>query len=466
MNIIELLFIIVSIANLVLFILNRSISKKTVFILVVGTLIVFGLHLSLNLIRWQLYPLYLINPFMLGLFVLKLKGFYEIKTAIRYSINTVFILLVFSSVVAVFSFPVYSIPKPSGENLIGTMTFDVEDSSREELYSDANSRRFTFQVWYPAETIDGFEQAPWLEGGRPLARSLAEDNWLPYFALDHVVYTMSNSYYNAPLKNADSPYPVIVISHGWRGFSTLHTDIAEELASLGYIVISIDHTYGSVATSFKNGDIEYLNLDALKPRETNENFLFDANQLVNTYAQDIVKTIDELEVMNNDVDSFFYNALDFDKLGLIGHSTGGGAGVEAALNDTRIDAVLGLDSWVEPIGLERLGSGLTIPSLFLRSGSWETGENNQYLYELINNSNENATLYQVNGTTHYDFAMVYMYSPLTKYIGFTGDVESDRLVIILKDVIDTFFDQEMNPENTSLEEPSRYDEINKIETQN
>jgi len=36
--------------------------------------------------------------------------------------------------------------------------------------------------------------------------------------------------------------------------------------------------------------------------------------------------------------------------------------------------------------------------------------------------------------------MVYMYSPLTKSIGFSGDIDSQYLNIILKSMITEFFD--------------------------
>ncbi len=318
-------------------------------------------------------------------------------------------------------------------------------------------------MWYPAETIDGYEQAPWLEDGLVVARALSKDTGLPSFILDHTVNIMSNSYFNAPLSNDLEQYPIVILSHGWRGFKNLHTDYAEELASLGFIVVGIDHSYGSVATVFDEDDVAYLNLGALPDRETTPDFIDYANQLVYTYASDISVTLDYLEEINDASSlSRFSQKLNLDKIGLLGHSTGGGADVAVALADARIDAVIGLDAWVEPILETDIEQGLNIPSMFIRSGSWETGENNINLTSLIQSSSYASELYQIDGTTHYDFAMVYMYSPLIKAIGFSGSVDSRYLVTILESMIADFFNETLNDDADSQINANDWDEVREI----
>jgi len=320
--------------------------------------------------------------------------------------------------------------------------FIIEDETREELYSDESNdyRRIKIQIWYPAESVEGYELAPWLDDGVEIARGLSKDMGFPFFVLDHTADIMSNAYINAPINNDLERYPVVIISHGWRGFRNIHTDFAEELASNGYIVVGIDHTYGSVATVFDDDDVVHVALEALPQRETTPDFLDYANQLVYTYAGDITTTINYLEVLNDlDVSSRFNGKLDLTTIGLVGHSTGGGAGVAVALDDERIDAVVGLDSWVEPINETNINQGLEIPALFLRSESWEVGFNNTSLLALIDQSSYDPLLYQIDGTTHFDFAMVYMYSPLTKYIGFSGEIDSEYLNVIMKTMILDFF---------------------------
>lgn len=423
------------------------------------------LHLILIGTRWQFYTLYLAILLLGVLIYFMLIMQTTLKTIIRRTLIITSIVFIVMSAITMYVFPMYSLPLTNGDYLIGTESFVINDETRLELYSEDENdfRKTKIQMWYPAETIDGYEQAPWLEDGLVVARALSKDTGLPSFVLDHTINIMSNSYFNAPISHTLENYPVVILSHGWRGFRNLHTDYAEELASLGYIVVGIDHSYGSLATVFDSDDITYLNLDALPDRASTDDFIDYANQLVLTYASDITATLDYLEDMNDgSLTSRFNGKLDLSKIGLLGHSTGGGADVAVALDDDRIDAVIGLDAWVEPISENEINQGLNMPSMFLRSGSWETGENNINLLSLIDQSAYPSELYQIDGITHYDFAMVYMYSPLVKTIGFSGSVESRYLVTIIKSMISDFFDENLKGDTNSQIDSNIWEEVRNI----
>lgn len=462
MHILEGLIYILSIVLMWMLISKKSLKKQYVIAVLSVTIFALLLHLIFEGSRWQLYTLYLAIVLLDILVYLKLILNITFQTVLRKSLNIVFIVLITLSLISAIVFPIYRLPVPSGDYLIGTESFVIEDDSRLELYTDDASdyRKIKVQIWYPAQSTYGYEQAPWLEDGVVVARALSKDFGLPTFALDHTVDIMSNSYLEAPISNALDDYPVIILSHGWRGFRDIHTDYAEELASLGYIVVGIDHTYGSVATVFSDDDIAYLNRGALPDRETTPDFLDYANQLVSTYAADVTTTLNYLEEINDSNDlSRFSGKLDLTHVGLLGHSTGGGGDVTAALNDDRIDAVMGLDAWVEPIAESEINKGLTVPSLFLRSGQWEVGFNNTNLYNLVENTTDSSMLYQIDGTTHFDFAMVYMYSPLIKLIGFSGSVENEYLNTMLKSMIADFFNQTLKNDSNSEINIDIWDEV-------
>ncbi len=442
---------------------NKAIKKSYIIILFVGVGIILVSHNLFGNVRWQHYLLYIAIVILCVMIHLKFMKGILIKALMRRSLLIMGFILIFISGIAQLVFPVYDIPTPTGAHLIGTESFIIEDFTREELYSEEDNdiRRIKIQVWYPAETIEGYDKALWLEDGQPLARGLSKDMGFPFFMLDHTADILSNSYSNAPISEDEQTYPLIILSHGWRGFRNLHTDYAEALASRGYIVVAIDHTYGSVATVF-NDEVVYVNKDALPERETTPTFLDYANQLVGTYAADITTTINYLEDINANTASRFYDKLDVSTIGLIGHSTGGGASVEVALNDDRIDSIIGLDAWVEPIEGEEIEIGLSIPTLFLRSEMWETGPNNAILYELIENSELRPLLYQIDGTTHYDFAMIYMYSPLTKHIGFSGELDSEYLTAMLKTMITNFFDETLINKPFEDIDSGAWEEVNEV----
>jgi dienelactone hydrolase len=412
---------------------------------------------ALFVTRWQFVIAYVVAIFI---FISIYFHHYHnlILKRVLIGIYTFMIVLFIASL---YVFPMTDIPNPSGDYQIGTYVETVEDMSREEEYTSGFSyRKFTYQMWYPVDDIGEGKVMPWLSGGKDIARGLTKSIGLPSFILDHIQHTESNSYQIQTISDDQDSYPVVLISHGWGGFMNLHTDLAEELASRGYIVISIDHTYGSVATKLDSQTV-YQYKDALPPRDETPNFLTYANQLVYTYAGDVSFMLDYIEIINNDDDSFLYNKLDLESIGLIGHSTGGGADVGVALDDNRIDALIGLDAWVEPILMADIENGLTMPSLFLRSETWEEGENNTNLLALIESSSD-ATLYQIDGTTHADYSMAYMFSPLMSMIGYTGSLDTDYLVDMQKAMINYFFDLHLKDDEDATFNFNHWDEVHEV----
>lgn len=119
----------------------------------------------------------------------------------------------------------------------------------------------------------------------------------------------------AALESAD-PFPLIVLSHGFPGNRFLLSHLAENLASKGYVVASIDHT-----------DSTY-----------NDQAAFGSTLVNRTLDQLFV--INEMARLNSDASSGVAGLIDSDNTGLIGYSMGAygsvitaGAGVtEAAVN--------------------------------------------------------------------------------------------------------------------------------------
>ena len=378
-------------------------------------LVVFSL---IRMMPWMHYPLYgafvlivllyvtkVIKPIALG----KIRG-------LLWSIVLIFSLV---SLLLVAIFPFRTLPTPTGDHAIGTFSW-VIDTTREELYGpQGSSRSFRVQAWYPADDIEGLDVSKWLSDGTITSRALAQDFGFPGFIFNHLTDTPSHAYEDASM--LEGPFPVVVISHGWSGFRHLHTDLAEELASHGFIVLGVEHTYGSIATVLDENDIRYLNQQALPPRATTPDFLTFANTLVNTYAKDIQSLLDVLNQASSDVQlERLRQAMDLDQVVLIGHSTGGGAAVKVGITDTRVHGVIGLDAWVEPLTDSSLQHGLSLPSLLIRSEGWQTALNNTALFALLEHSPTSPVAYQMEGTTHYDFGMVYMFTSIAPQIGLQG----------------------------------------------
>jgi pimeloyl-ACP methyl ester carboxylesterase len=411
-------------------------------------------HILFDVTNWQLYPLYffIAMSWTVTIVGILMRKNDQIPRDNKKKIAIIGTTAIVLSGMLMLIFPVYEIPAPEGEYAIGTFTFELTDPDRVEMYgkhaeASDSLRRLRVQLWYPSDQVNGYKRVAWLQDGIKLSRSLAKEMKLPFFVLDHTKDVLSNAYLEAPISDDKDKFPVIVLSHGWMGFRNLHNDFAELLASNGYVVLGIDHTYGSQLTLFDDGFAAELYKSALPDRDSTSDFLDYANQLVLTYAGDIKLVLDSLESLNDGEYSKSINGeLDLSRIGLMGHSTGGGAGVSAALNDDRVKSIFGMDAWVEPLGMETMTVGLSIPALFLRSEQWEGGLNDNYLTPLVQASND-AKLIQIDGTTHIDFTMSTMFSSLTGIIGFTGKLDREQSASLQHDYVLEFFNQSLNKEN-------------------
>lgn len=408
--------------------------------------------------KWQYYPLYILGAFYLILFFLTALDVLAAGPRMTRWLIGISLFLVVLTVFSMKAFPVLEMLEPTGDFEIGTQTFELEDLTRKEVYSEDPhaKRRIKYQVWYPAESTEGLERVQWLSNGTLVPRTLLKHTLFPVppFLLDQTAEVVSHSYTKAPLRQGAETYPVIVISHGWRGFRELHTDFAEDLASHGYIVLSIDHTYGSEAVAFEDGSVAYLEPDAL-PRITKPSIFSEkAQQLAVTYGKDVEMVLDELERLNEEDDTF-KGQLDLDRIGLLGHSTGGAGDVFISLQDERVQALIGLDAWVNPLDLDELKEGLKMPALFLRSEQWGKRESKIPLNVLVRYSKD-AQIIEMEDTKHLDFPMIYMLSPFTKKVGLTGKKGGRASSIIQRELIRMFFDDRLRDEMVDPDDLESY----------
>jgi len=387
------------------------------------------------------YEVFIIMLFA-GLLYIPYQPFLTLRRILFIFISTLMILLIFA-------FPVYTMPLPTGPYDIGTKTYQVNDASRNEIYgTQTGIRKFNFQIWYPFIKTNEKRLAPWLIDQEITSQALSRDFGFPGFLLNQTQFVNSHSYLDAEFTE-EKTYPVVIISHGWSGTKYLHSDLGENLASQGFIAISIEHTYGAVA-SVIDGEVISKQEDALRGFNDAETGLESNTRLMMTYGLDVIATIDFLESLNTNENDLFYGHLDLNYIGAVGHSTGGGGIIYAALNDQRIKAIIGLDAWVEPIQDELNEKVLTIPSLFLRSEAWEDHPNNDVLIPMLQASLSTTQLYRIDNTTHYDFAMVYMYTSLAKVLGFSGSISTSDIIQIMFQSHETFFNEHLKNYNEDI----------------
>lgn len=357
--------------------------------------------------------------------------------------------------------PVPQLPVPSGLTTIGTVTAELIDIDREEIYGPApgDPRRLMAQVWYPAQPSDGIDPLPWSEDWDIVAPAAAVRNGFPSWFLNHTRYTESNGF--PSLLAADGTFPVIVYSHGWTGFRTIGINQIETLVSNGYMVIAVDHTYGAVVTRFGDGEVVGYDPAALPAEEEvgEEAYQEASEALVETFADDIVNVVDALEAGESGPFGRLAAKADLTRIGVFGHSTGGGAAIKFCLEDERCDAVLGLDAWVEPLPESSIKVTATKPGLYMRSDGWR-GTNNDALLRGIAERSEATTYWVgVEGAGHNDFVVVSLFSPLGARLGLKGPIPSGRVIPIIDNYLLGFFDVFLLGTGPAALETVRFEEV-------
>ena len=140
-----------------------------------------------------------------------------------------------------------------GPARVGRISAECTDPDRSDPYADdpATRRQLLLWIWYPAEPSSSAQPADYLPAAwTPIADQLGID----------VSGLHTHAVADAPA--ADRRSPVLILSPS--GFSPLCTAaIAEELASHGYVIVGVNHTFETAVTVFADGHVATLNPAAL-----------------------------------------------------------------------------------------------------------------------------------------------------------------------------------------------------------
>ncbi|MBI5353396.1 MAG: hypothetical protein HZB50_12215 [Chloroflexi bacterium] len=408
------------------------------------------LHFVIEGNRWQMLPLYVLTLILTisSLMIISSKT----DRPIIVSYLTVILLAVSTALPTLL--PVPSIPKPGGPLQVGTTIFELTDSSRKELYSGVDEpRKFMVQVWYPADPLPENKLAPWMSRADVYGPAISTFLKLPSFFLDHLALAKTPAYRDAPIAGTSTPYPIILFSHGWDGFNAQNSGQMIQLASRGYVVVAVNHTYGAVATVFPDGKIAYNNPNALPEGVPDNEYEIAARKLVNQWAGDLAYTLDQLNLRNSDAKDAYYSKLDFNRIGVYGHSTGGGAAIQFCGTDPRCKSLLGMDPFMRPVSSEVLANGVTQPSFFMFSQGWSDlvdSRNNQLFNQFHPQVSDSMGAITIQGTKHYDFSDLPLLSPIAPQLGLKGPLNGKRVTEIVNAYLVDFFEMTLNGKPSTL----------------
>ena len=236
-------------------------------------------------------------------------------------------------------------PAPTGPYQVGRTSYHWVDETRDELNTDdEDQRELMVTVWYPADVEAGSEMAVYRDDlNVPNVEEVLVHfgvNGVDPFA-EALIGLRTYAYEDAPLSEAEASYPVLTFSHGSGGIPQDYSLQILELASHGYIVMAVNHTFYSAVSVFPDGRMIG---SVFRRRGFTESVRIEAETVS---AEDISFVLDQVESLNAD-DAKFAGRIDLERVGAVGHSMGGAIVVLAAAMDDRIQAVVNEDAFIKP----------------------------------------------------------------------------------------------------------------------
>lgn len=354
-------------------------------------------------------------------------------------IKVTYLAIIYILLLSIPCFSSIKFSQPGGNFAVGMSHYVLVDPPREELYGErvGQLRKIAVRIWYPGIGFEMLGKAPIFIGGNLDILGIAGSLDIDPDLLTKNAESHGNAIPNTPVAEGYK-YPVIIISHTLKGASSYYTDIAENLASYGYIVVAIDHTYAAAVTNFGNGEAAYWNPDILyEPQE------ISGKILISVFRNDLLLVLKTLETFESGFSlSPFKGILDLDRIGLIGHGVGAGAAVNLLFDEYRIGAFVGLDPWLEWVPAGIVKAGVHIPSLLIISEEWQKKSDYESIKTLFEQSSKEHFLLKIEGTKHFDFTILGKLNPIIKEKGYTGNISVSQMEKIRLRLIHTFFDSQ------------------------
>ena len=215
-----------------------------------------------------------------------------------------------------------NVEPPDGEYGVGTATLALDDESRAEVMTKdpSDHRKFLLQFWYPTEPHHMTVLGRYLE----------------------LVPKLIHSVPDVPLIDTPEPLPLVIMSHGLGGNANHSEFISESLASHGYLVAGIDHTYYGGPVLFPDGTVRSSILNMLRftgPRVTDQLLA----EYFATWVEDCHLTIATILQLNQDPASRWYQRIDTQRIAMVSHSFGGAMGMQCATENNAIKATVTMD---------------------------------------------------------------------------------------------------------------------------
>ncbi len=316
--------------------------------------------------------------------------------------------------------PMFRLPLPTGKYAIGTRIVYLVDPVRKETHVSGPAHPSRS---HGANLVSG-------QPGRPTSCRLSQATRNhPAVQLHGCFWT--HSYLNAPVSAEGGPFPVLLFNPAWKGQRTQNTYQVEDLASHGFIVVAIDHSYNSGPVAFPDGRI-------IRTRDIHDITHFEhttvdqqiaiGDREVRIQAGDNSLVLDYLAAAGLDPLTPWFHRVDADNAGVFGHSFGGAVAAQTCYQDPRVKAAINEDGWmfgdVPAHGLDKpflvmVEESPPTTQADLQSSDVQTRREAEL--DVIDGKNLDRTMHRyggyhltILGSRHNDFRDRVLYSPLRR----------------------------------------------------
>jgi len=412
-----------------------------------AALLVMATHAVLEGAHWQMTPAYASAG------ILCLAAWKPNEGRSRFRRFTAWLALLLTSASVMFSFllPMFSLPEPTGPYPVGTSILYFKEATRIEDAdpSGRSQRELMVQIWYPAQASQG-RFARYREPRETNALSSYQSEIATHSRLD------------APVALAGKPFPVILFNHSWGGRRTNDTFLTEELASHGYVVASIDHTYNARLVALPDGRIVH----GIGPNDINNPDSSTADRVRAIWNKELAKwvaderfVLDRLEAMNRAADSPLLGRLDTNRVGAIGHSFGGAAATAVCAEDRRVRGAVNMDGWFFD-AIHARGPNQPLLVIYASTGQASTTPGPNATVDAVLDATDLADmeaslrqfggyLLEVKGPSHEDFSDQPLVSPL-RSLSHRGTLPAAEIQNIVRTYVVAFFGRTLRSEDPGL----------------
>ncbi|KAJ6783099.1 hypothetical protein PWT90_05921 [Aphanocladium album] len=341
-----------------------------------------------------------------------------------------------------------TIPHPRGPYSVAYKVHDLTDVSRLDPSAPEGSqalRRILLSVFLPLDTSQVqcvLETIPYLppETAR-VYNELAPSLGLPMdmlgsFEIDYC--TLSGHRASGDSKRRTA-FPVAIFSPGHTVSRLLYTSLARNLASCGYVVITVDHPYDAEIVEFPDGTVirgnsdtstDSLTLDDLKVRTGDISFIINQLQTENT---------------TNHIIEGFPHAIDSTKIAVFGHSLGGAAAAALMLENTHIKGGLDFDGEIYgPVVNKGLAAPFVLVSSMVNNGTAGL-ENWGPFWDHLRDTKLQFSIFNTTHLSFLDIPLLLTVFPLPDTLkpmveAVFGTIDGDLMELTINGILTAYFD--------------------------